>query len=156
MTYSGNIIDPFIWVNYSSGNLSKAKAKSDILNTLMETYNFSIRRDTVIREVYLLKASENPRLSAKNTYEEPGVLNKHWIEPDSTFYGDNQETKFIARCLEDRYKVIVFDETGITGEYDWKIDNVPFDKIGELLSEKYGLYLEKAMRPVEMSVVYFK
>jgi thiol-disulfide isomerase/thioredoxin len=88
------------------------------------------------------KAGGNPALGSRLMF------------PPNTIVGEGAHLRFLAQWIERNLKKPVLDETGLSGEYDWKIKVESFDEddVNTALKD-LGLALTPERRKVEYIVV---
>jgi thiol-disulfide isomerase/thioredoxin len=88
------------------------------------------------------KAGGNPALGGRVMY------------PPNAVVGEGAALKYLAAWVEGQTKKPVLDETGLAGEYDWRVKATSFDLDGlNAALKKLGLVLTPERRKVEYIVV---
>jgi hypothetical protein len=156
MEYRGITVNPYIMVHYGPGGEAAEAIHQEVLGKLKKIYNFDVFVEEQSKEILELRILKKGMLWPEDKIVVPGEEKGYRISPSLDFEADNYDISFIARFLEQKIGMIVIDETGIKGTYDWRIPDLPFDELNQLLEKDFGLTLEKSVRLIEITVVEFK
>ena len=122
-------------------------------NQIMASYGITKRTIVENTTVYNFQLKNTRQLKNKNTYIEPGVVNKRELVNDSTYRFDNYTFKDLVSFLEGAYfPRLFYVQSSLTDEYDWdlRIVNptthtwISFDELKEILKKEIGVEVKEA------------
>ena len=136
--------------------------RAALQNEIKKRFGLVARSETRPTDVLLLQVQHRNATGLK--LNDPRLLDPHSSSSGRSgagyFTSKNQQISNLARFLEDRFKIPVIDQTGLTKNYDidLKWDESDYqhpnlDGLKEALSEDLGLVLISDNEPVEMLVV---
>lgn len=148
------MLDKTLHLNFKNKSKDSSKTKSIALNQLAKSYDFKIKKSTILTEVWNLEVV-NPALLLKYRSNNNAFGNMITINSEEIII-EKAKISALVNALIPKSNKMILDKTGSDDNYNLTLKTKDFESIKKELKEKYGLSLVKQKINLEHFTVEFQ
>ncbi|MCH8318437.1 MAG: DUF3738 domain-containing protein [Bacteroidetes bacterium] len=131
------------------------KSKSLLIDILCKTFSFEIKKQTIEKEGWSMTCPNEQLLESYNIPKNQKVSSS-MSSNSQEWIGTQITINVLQKALENQFNVIVFDDTDLAYHYDFRFPLKNKKSAKEYLEKEYGIILNNAIKPVEITVLDFE